>query len=166
MIILKKRYGVLFINILIFLIIIINVFQNQILFNMKTKSKIIKKKYILYECSGKHLCGGLVDRFKGIINAYAWSLFTKRDLIVKMTKPCQFVNLMLPSRINWNIKLEDLVKQGYLKEDYSIYKISKIDNPGYRNDLANMDIINYHNESDIIIIFSNLEWISSYIKNK
>lgn len=145
----------------------ISLLEYKFVFKLNRKTKTIqKKKYILYECSGKDLCGGLADRFKGIINAYAWSLFTKRDLIVKITKPCQFTNLMLPSKVNWNIDLIKKIKYGNLKANYNIHNISKIDNTWYKNYLSNMDILNYQKESDVISLFSNLEWISSFSRNK
>ena len=120
----------------------------------------------MYECSGNGLCGGLVDRFKGIINAYAWALFTKRQLIVKITKPCNFINLMVPNRVKWDTDLKQLVKYGDLKSVYTMHKINRMDKPGYRNDLAKMDIVSYKNTRDVIKIFTNREWISAYARNK
>lgn len=125
-----------------------------------------QQKYILYECSGNGLCGGLADRFKGIINAYAWSLFTKRQLIVNISKPCNFINLMVPNRVKWDTDLKHLVKYRHLKVGYTMHIINRMDKPGYRNDLAKMDIVSYKNTRDVIKILTNREWISAYARNK
>lgn len=159
-----KKRNVLLIKILL-IIMTISIFDLNITsINFKRPKE--QQKYILYECSGDGLCGGLVDRFKGIINAYAWALFTNRNLIVKMTKPCDFINLMVPNQINWNLDLDHLVIYEELKENYTIHKINGLDNSEYRDNLANMDIINYQNKSDVISVFTNLEWISAYARNK
>jgi hypothetical protein len=160
----KRRYIVLVINFLIF-VMTMRVFDLTTLNINFTRSN-EQRKYVLYECSRQGLCGGLVDRFKGIINAYAWALFTNRQLIIKMTKPCDFVNLMVPNQINWDIDLDQIVKYGDLKANYTIHKINQLDSFSYKSDLTNMDIINYQNESDVISVFTNLEWISAYARNK
>ena len=160
----KKRYIVLSINLLI-LLMTMSVFNLNAM-NMNSTSSKKTKKYILYECSTQVLCGGLVDRYKGIINAYAWSLFTKRQLIVSISKPCDFINLMVPNLVKWNIDLDQLVKNDDLKTNYTIHKIDKLDSFNYKSDLANIDIMNYEKTKDIIIIFTNLELISSYAQNK
>ena len=160
--------GILVINVLILStqLNFIDLFDSYIFKRIPISRSKEQQKYIFYECSGNSLCGGLVDRFKGIINAYAWALFTNRQLIVKVTKPCDFVNLMVPSQINWNINLDQLVKYGDLKANYTMHKINELDSFSYKSDLTNMDIINYQNESDVISVFTNLEWISAYARNK
>lgn len=162
---LKYIFIFLIVN-LLYLILITKVFEINVFSVFIFTSQKEQPKYIFYECSGQGLCGGLVDRFKGIMNAYAWSLFTKRRLIIKITKPYDFINLMVPSKIKWNFDLENLVKYGDLKADYTKYFIRKLDDSGYKSVLENMNIINYQNESDIISIFTNLEWISAFAKNK
>ena len=124
------------------------------------------RKFVIFECDDKYACGGLADRFKGTLNAYVWSLFTKRHLIVNITKPCNFNNLMVSSKIDWDLNLDDLVREGYLRPNYTTALIDKMDESEYRDGLVNMDIINYENESDIIIIKTNIEWISAFAKNR
>lgn len=166
----KKKNIVIVMNFLIFVIIMRELDLNLFSLNLTTSIKkqvsnqkqATIQKYILYKCSSKSLCGGLVDRFKGILNAYAWSLFTKRQLIIKITKPCDFIYLIVPNRVNWNINLDELVKFGHLKANYSIHKIDM----SFRSKIANIDIINYQNASEVISIFTNLELISVYARNK
>jgi hypothetical protein len=164
--ILKKRFIFLLIKVLVFLMAFYTLLHLNFFNSINIKRSKGPQKYILYECSGNGLCGGLIDRFKGIMNAYAWSLFAKRQLIINITKPCDFINLMVPNRVKWNIYLEQLVKYGDLKEDYTIHKINRLDNSRYKSELKNMDITHYQKESKVISIFTNLEWISAYAQNK
>lgn len=123
-------------------------------------------KYVIYECNGKELCGGLVDRFKAVIDAYAWALFTKRHLIISISQPCNFVNLMVPNgNVNWSLTLDDLVKSGDLPVAYARQEVRHLDDFGFKNELASMDILNYYNETEVISLYTNLEWISAYAKN-
>lgn len=124
------------------------------------------RKYVLYECSNRELCGGLVDRFKGIMNAYAWSLFTDRYLIIKITKPCYFERLLMPNEIDWNLNLTKLIEIGQLPPDYSLHEIRKLDKSNFKTELTNIDIPNYEANKDVISLFANIEWISAYAKNK
>lgn len=151
---------------------IYTIFDNILLKN-KTAEKNVKKladlrtnkKYVVYECHNNAMCGGLVDRFKGVINAYAWSLFTGRQLIVNILKPCFFENLMIPNDVNWNLKLNQLVNNGELSRNYTRYKLKKIDNHRFKTQLSRIDIKNFENNTDVISLYSNLEWISGYAKN-
>lgn len=152
------------INFFIFLIILVVLGLNALSINFTSSCE--QHKYVLYECSRRGLCGGMVDRFKGIMNAYAWSLFTKRKLIVNITKPCNFINLMVPNLVKWNIDFAQLLKNGDLKANYTMHKIDKLDRFSYKSDLTNIDIINYKKSSDVISIFTNLEWISAFARNK
>lgn len=124
------------------------------------------RKYVLYECSNRELCGGLVDRFKGIMNAYAWSLFTNRHLIINITKPCYFERLLMPNEIDWNLNLTKLVETGHLPPNYSLHEIRKLDSFYFKNELTNIDIPNYEANKDVISLFANIEWISAYANNK
>lgn len=123
------------------------------------------KRYVIYECDGRTLCGGLVDRFKGVMNAYAWALFTGRHLIVNISQPCYFSSLMVPNEVNWNLNLNELVRKGNLPRDFKLHEIRQLDNFGFKNELANMDVLNYQQEADVISLFTNLEWISAYARN-
>ena len=157
----KNCFILLLANALIF-IIVIGKYDLDLIFSRTKK----REKYIIYECGTNDFCGGMVDRFKGILDSYAWALFTKRHLIVNITKPCNFVNLLVPSKYNWNIDLDNLVSKGELTANYTRHRIDKVDAPWFRDELANMDIISYNNQTEVIRIFTNLEWISAYNKNK
>lgn len=122
-------------------------------------------KYIMYQCQGRGLCGGLADRFKMVINAYAWSLFTNRKLIIDISKPCNFINLMVPNEVDWNLNITQLVENGDLPKKYKHFIIGKMDNGGFKNDLSKIDLFSYKEEADILTLHSNLEWISGYVRN-
>lgn len=121
------------------------------------------RKYIIYECHGN--CGGLADRFKGILNAFVWSLFTNRSFIINISQPCFFTNLMIPNKIDWNHSLLELVKNKKLKVNYKIYNIHKINDLKFKNKMENIDILRFKQNADIISVNTNLEWISAYSKN-
>lgn len=124
------------------------------------------KKYVLYECNTRQLCGGLVDRFKAIMNVYAWSLFTNRILIVNISKPCYFERLLMPNDVNWNLNLTNLVETQLLPQNYSLHELRKLDNMGFKNELAKLNVLNYHKDVDVLSLYTNIEWISAYARNK
>lgn len=124
------------------------------------------QKYVIYECDNRQLCGGLVDRFKAIINAFAWSQFTQRALIVNISKPCYFEYLMMPNEIDWNLNLKKLVEIGRLPANYTFHDVRHLDDFGFKNELAKMDVLNYQKDKDVISLYTNIEWISAYSRNK
>lgn len=123
------------------------------------------EKYILYKCDGQKLCGGLGDRFKAVINAYVWSLFTNRTLILNISEPCYFIKLMSPNEVKWNLSIDELIDHGKLERNFSKIELHNIDNLTFKNELEKIDILNYKKEISIISLFTNLEWISAYAKN-
>lgn len=131
-------------------------------YHIKNKSE----KYVLYECGAQDLCGGLADRFKAIMNAYAWSLFTNRTLIVNIKKPCYFERLISPKSVKWNLNLRKLVKAGNLPQNYSLKIIDQIDNFSFKDLLAKLDIPKHLENTHVIRLFTNIEWISAFNKNK
>lgn len=134
-----------------------------------TEPTVIKNKnerFVIYECHAQDLCGGLADRFKAVVNAYAWSLFTNRTLIVNISKPCYFQRLLEPNEIIWNLNLTQLVETGRLPRNYSLIKIGQIDNFPFKNELANLDIPAYYADAHVIQLSTNIEWISAYNNNK
>lgn len=123
-------------------------------------------KYIIYECNNRKPCGGLVDRFKAVIDAYAWAQFTHRTLILNISKPCYFEYLMMPNEINWNLNLTQLVEHGDLPANYSLHELRRLDSFGFKDELAKIDVLNYYNTIDVISLYTNLEWISAYARNQ
>lgn len=128
-------------------------------------STTMARKYVIYECNGDFPCGDLVDRIKGVLNAYAWSCFTNRTLIVRITEPCHFESLLAPHTLNWNLNLSELIELGNLSANFTSVELFKIDEPEFRDELAEIDLIGFENTTDVIVIYTNTEWISAYAKN-
>lgn len=81
--------------------------------------------FIMYRCDAQmdtHNCGGHADRLKGIMSIYLWSLLTNRSLLIRITRPCNFVNLLEPNEVNWSRHMyfeEDEVSQIYRFSPYT-----------------------------------------------
>lgn len=61
--------------------------------------------FVMYRCDAladTHNCGGLADRLKGIMSIYLWSLLSNRSLLIRITRPCNFVNLLEPNLVPWS----------------------------------------------------------------
>lgn len=64
-----------------------------------------QEHFIMYRCDAlldTHNCGGHGDRLKGIMSLYLWSLLSNRTLLVRITRPCNFINLLEPNEVDWN----------------------------------------------------------------
>lgn len=159
-------------QLIVFLVLLLFAIQSLFYFNLidsKWISDLFARKptkYVLYECNSRELCGGLADRFKAVINAYVWSLITNRRLIVNISKPCNFVNLMIPNNVDWNLDLKQLVKSNKLRENFTLHQIRALDNFRFKDQLANIDILRFKNTTDVISLFANIEWISAYSRNR
>lgn len=84
------------------------------------------KRYIMYRCEQKldrDYCGGIGDRLKGILSTYLWSLLTNRTFVVKITRPCNIINLMEPNLVNWNKEIGEVNwwRTGELHKMYQSY---------------------------------------------
>lgn len=62
----------------------------------------VDNRYLLYECS-EHLCGGLGNRLLSINLLYFWGIISNRAIAVKITRPCNVKNHLLPRIIPWNL---------------------------------------------------------------
>ena len=49
-------------------------------------------KYLIYHC--EHVCGGLWDRFRGIVNSFILALITNRTFVIHHTMPCPLQNFL------------------------------------------------------------------------
>ena len=59
----------------------------------------------MFEVHNGDLSGGWADRVKGIMSAYAVSIVLKRELVIKIIRPCFLTEYLEPNEINWNIDL-------------------------------------------------------------
>ena len=119
---LKKHRKTIIIMVILFYITINHVLNDISLklelFNEYVEIDILSKyrridddseRFVMFRCDqqkDKNDCGGLGDRFKGILAAYLWSILDNRTLIVQINRPCNFVNLLEPNEIKWDKKIE------------------------------------------------------------
>lgn len=73
---------------------------------------------------------------------------------------------MIPNQLNWNLNLSKLVENGDLRKNYTQFEINRIDDFGWKDELAKTDLINYHKDKDVISIYSNNEWTSGFTRNE
>ena len=162
--------------ILIYILLSIKYYEYQFKVNGKVREEIklpldrtainTIKKYIFYECGKNYQCGGLADRFKGIVNAYAWSLLTNRTFVMSITRPCDFTNLIIPNEIDWDYNIDKLVRVKKLPENYSYHEFLRLHMKKGDHTEIDFDIRNYHKDSDLIKINSNVPWMDMFSKNK
>lgn len=167
----KKRVFALITIISIFIIL----FNSELLFtnyneNFKTK-KIVSnsiqinkndtnQKYIVYQCIDGQLCGGWGDRLKGIYSAYAWALISGRRLLIHINKPCDLTYLVEPNKINWVENMTELYR------NKKIDTLICIDQAYFKDQMKNNKLDFFErNETDIIIIRNNLDWLESFAVN-
>ena len=84
------------------------------------------ERYIMYRCDQKldrDFCGGIGDRLKGILSTYLWSLLTNRTIVVKITRPCNIINLMEPNLVDWDKQIGEVtwLRTGELHKMYQSY---------------------------------------------
>ena len=119
---LKKHRKTMIIMVILFYItinhVLNDIFLKLELFNEYVEIDILSKyrridddseRFVMFRCDqqkDKNDCGGLGDRFKGILAAYLWSILDNRTLIVQINRPCNFVNLLEPNEIKWDKKVE------------------------------------------------------------
>ena len=122
-------------------------------------TKTQSRKYIVFLCTSENnvnACGGLADRFKGLMSAYALSLLTDREFLIKITYPCAIENYLIPNEINWNADLL-ASKSSYLNM-FIGWDIDKLIHFGQINDFnrvwGNVDVVFIKNQLDFIRLLS------------
>ena len=114
-----------------------------------------ESKYIIYECTFEEECGGLGDRFKGIMSAYALALLTSRHLLIKHVKPCLLSNFLESNEFNWNYVDVNIT---------TIENIWKVNDLNFRNELEFKTKLDF--SSKYVSLRTNLDWILPLSKNK
>ena len=129
-----------------------------------------EEKFLVYRCDAYYdknrNCGGLGDRIKGIVSGYVWALITNRTFLIDMNRPCDFTNLYLPNKYNWN------------KYDNNIDKLFQSENIGYFDKAVlngddffkeRFSYINFtllKQTKKVIIFLSNRNLLETISKNK
>ena len=135
----------------------------EILENLKTNIinpiRPAKNRFVVYECTNKHLCGGWADRLKGIMSSYAWSLITNRKFLIRHTRPCLLTNMLIPNEIDWDIEKTNIIITETNKKEYTL-----IDNIKFRAQLLNFT--NFYSSFSFIVFRNNNDWLENLSKNK
>jgi hypothetical protein len=128
-----------------------------------------KNKYIRYECKRPY-CGGWADRLRGLMSAYIWAIFTKREFLIDMDYPCSLSLMLEPNFVKWNkpIKCYDYFNNTIInqKEPFTSVRLDKVSNKIFYLLLRDIDIFEYYKEANLITVRNNLDWIYAFSFNK
>ncbi len=123
------------------------------------RQSIDSKKYVIYECTNKNLCGGLGDRLKGIMSAYAWSLVTNRIFLIRHYRPCLLTEMFQVNKLNWNIDTFNRTKE--TNANTQVYYL--IDNVKFRDALFNYT--QFDSNITYVVFKNNVDWLEPLSKN-
>ncbi len=115
------------------------------------------KKYVRFECK-KPLCGGWSDRLRGIFSAYAWAILTKREFLIDIDFPCSLTSMVEPNVVKWNNNNIECL-------NYTSIRLDKVSNEEFSWAVAKINILEYHNDVNIITITNNVNWIDAFSRN-
>ena len=181
-----KYYLTLFLLILTVYLIVINSDKSvktdckisNIIMNTKVNSKNEstshqfcenKNKYIRYECRRPY-CGGWADRLRGLMGAYIWAIFTKREFLIDMDYPCSLSLMLEPNVVKWNkpIKCYDYFNNTIINqiEPFTSVILDKVSNKNFYLLLRDIDVFEYYKEANLITVRNNLDWIYAFSFNK
>ncbi len=92
------------------------------------------------------------------MSSYALALLTNRQLIIDMTKPCDFLELLEPNIVNWN-------KNAY-KLEGKTRNMSCIENYSCQKQFENANASNFELDYEIIKIQLNIDWLGYFSRVK
>jgi hypothetical protein len=75
--------------------------QTPAIERLRTEHDLPSPGWLFYECSGGSLCGGLADRFKGIVNTLLLALLTQRGFGVDFSSPLPIQEFLEPAVLEW-----------------------------------------------------------------
>ena len=136
--------------------------------NKQDEICINKNKYIRFECK-RPFCGGWADRLRGLMSAYIWAIFTKREFLIDVDYPCSLSLMLEPNVIKWNkpINCYDYNNKNInQKEPFVSVKLDKVSNKNFYLLLRDIDIFEYYKEASLITVRNNLDWIYAFSFNK
>lgn len=79
---------------------------NEYITSVQTNNTIGKRVVCIYD--NKTMNGGLADRIKGIISIYEICKQRNLDFKILFTHPFNLTSFLIPNRVNWEIKREEL----------------------------------------------------------
>lgn len=69
-----------------------------------------QNKYLIYMCDGRFYSGGMCDRFKGIVSAYAYSKVKGYEFRINYTYPFELGAYLDSNGYNWKLRKGELMK--------------------------------------------------------
>ena len=95
----------------------------------------------MFKCLNKKSdCRGWADRVKGIMFAYAVSLITNRQLVIKILHPCSLTNFIQPNEVNWDIEIPSNLTTHTMK----------LNNLYVKTELPTLNFLEYKKDVDVI----------------
>ena len=59
---------------------------------------------VVYACTAEMICGGMVDRFEGILVTYIWAVTTGKAFYIQYCKPGRLENYYMPNKLDWRME--------------------------------------------------------------
>lgn len=75
--------------------------HNYTILHHQMRTGQIPPRWAVWSCTEQAICGGLGDRFVGIITAFLFAIFTNRAILVDWTYPCNATDALSYSNVNW-----------------------------------------------------------------
>ncbi|CAF3095343.1 unnamed protein product [Rotaria sp. Silwood2] len=113
---------------------------------------------LIYKC--KSFCGGLGDRFRGIITCFVLALVSNRQFMIDMTHPVDVKNYLLPNMYNWTFDKKTLNLNLTQKVIHAIDHA-----PGFENQIRSTKFIETWEKYDDIEIYTNIDLVSDIFRN-
>ena len=110
------------------------------------KSNQYKRRYLIYHC--ENFCGGLGDRFRGIVNSFILALITNRTYGIHHTMPCPLQNFLRPNKYNWVVN--QTLKGGITSKVYDLIDHTTLPSPNMTSHLKE-DIVYVRMNRDITV---------------
>ncbi|CAL1530895.1 unnamed protein product, partial [Lymnaea stagnalis] len=68
----------------------------------------VKKRYLVYVCDNRELCGGIGDRQRTITSFFLLARLSNRQFYMIMSSPCNFNNFYIPRNYQWEPNMTEL----------------------------------------------------------
>ena len=122
------------------------------------KSPNYDKPRIVYKCD--HFCGGLGDRFRGIVTCFLLSLVTDRQFMIHMTHPLDIKDYLSPNIYNWTFVQR---RKGMKYSSKTYHAIDK--QPNFENFIRSESFTKTFSLYDNIEIRTNLDLVPDIFRN-
>ena len=122
--------------------------------SLKKEISCTDRKFLVFVCSERQLCGGWGDRQKGIISTYVLAMLMNRTFLIILDKPCDISQFLVPSEYNWRLCHDYIQTIPQTKDRYS-----SLSHLLSCNGLADCST------QKVLFINTNVNWIQKLIKH-